>query len=241
MVSFIGGILLLFLLLNAIKAFGRMSPTFVARWAKRGGWFLIVASLAYLAFAGRMGVMRMLGLGNLLRGAGPDPLGDDFFASGGGASRKGKSTVARSPWIEMHLDYETGVMRGFALAGPFAGRDLASMSKDECLRLLNLCRAQDPEGGRLLETYLDRRFTAWRQADQGEGQARGNGGGGRASGALTRDEAYEVLGLTKGASADEIVRAHRSLMKKLHPDHGGSTALAARVNQAKDVLLDRHG
>jgi hypothetical protein len=240
MVSFIGGLLLLFLLLNAIKAFGRMSPAFVARWAKRGGWFLMMASLAYLAFAGRTGLMRLLGLGNLFRGIGPDPLGEDFFAARGGG-RKSKSSVARSPWIEMHLDHESGVLRGYALAGPFAGRDLATLSRDECLRLLGLCRAQDPEGVRLLETYLDRRFTGWRQADEGQGQARGSGGGGRASGALTRDEAYEILGLAKGSSAEEIVRAHRSLMKKLHPDHGGSTALAARVNQAKDVLLDRHG
>ena len=51
----------------------------------------------------------------------------------------------------------------------------------------------------------------------------------------------DVTSLAKGAGAEEIVRAHRSLMKKLHPDHGGSTALAARVNQAKDVLLGRHG
>ena len=56
-------------------------------------------------------------------------------------------------------------------------------------------------------------------------------------GSLTRDQAYEILGLAKGASREDVVAAHRGLMKKLHPDHGGSTALAARVNQAKDVLL----
>ena len=85
----------------------------------------------------------------------------------------------------------------------------------------------------LLEAYLDRRFTAWRQAQQGDGDARP----GNWDGPLTRDEAYEILGLAKGASREEVVAAHRALMKKLHPDHGGSTALAARVNQAKDVLL----
>ncbi len=58
---------------------------------------------------------------------------------------------------------------------------------------------------------------------------------------MTRREAYETLGLPEGASAEEIIRAHRALMKKLHPDHGGSTGLAARVNQAKDVLMQRHG
>jgi len=57
---------------------------------------------------------------------------------------------------------------------------------------------------------------------------------------MTEKEAYEVLGLAPGASAEDIRRAHRTLMKRLHPDQGGTTWLAARVNQAKDILLARH-
>jgi hypothetical protein len=55
--------------------------------------------------------------------------------------------------------------------------------------------------------------------------------------AMTEDEAYEVLGLDARAGPEEIRRAHRTLMKKVHPDQGGSDWLASRINQARDILM----
>jgi len=129
-------------------------------------------------------------------------------------------------------------MNGTVLAGAFAGRALTDLNEDALRRLYEECRASDPDGLRLLEAYLDRRFAGWRE--DAEAHADAGPRGSPQAGAMTEEEAYQILGLQPGADPDEIRRAHRTLMMKLHPDQGGTTYLAARINEAKDVLLRRH-
>jgi hypothetical protein len=135
----------------------------------------------------------------------------------------------------MMLDHDSGALSGKIIAGPDAGRSLDDF---DLPTLAAMMPRFDAESCALLEGYLDRRFPAWRQHAQGDAAA----GERRAasSGKMTDEEAYQILGLQAGASRDDIGRAHRALMKKLHPDQGGSTYLAARVNEAKDTLLRTH-
>ena len=149
----------------------------------------------------------------------------------------GKNSDIETPYLRMTLEHDSGVLRGTVLLGKFEGRNLEELSLDELVALLHECRVNDPQSASILETYLDRVHGGeWRD---GANNAGGSGGGGGAanSNAMSRDEAYEVLGLQPGASDDEIRDAHRKLLMANHPDKGGSTYLAAQINQAKDVLL----
>lgn len=173
-----------------------------------------------------------------------------FFRNMQGPS-PGRSSDVETPYLRMKLDHDTGVLDGVILQGRFEGRRLGEMSEAEVLELLRECRVNDEGSASILETYLDRVFgTGWRSGDAGgagAGQGSGSSGsrwgrrGGRASagGEMSRDEAYEILGLRPGASDEQVKAAHRELMQKMHPDRGGSNYLASKLNQAKDVLLRR--
>jgi len=237
--NFIIGLILLFLLLTAIKQFARMDTAAAARLVRHGGGVIGMIGALLLLLRGRIGLAAAVaGMVASFAGWRTTGVGGSPFRNAGLGARPGRASSARSAMIEMRLDLDTGAMTGSVLAGAYAGRALESMSRPELLGLLRELGRDDPDGLSLLEAYLDRRFAGWREADEGQGQGRGRGD---ANGAMSREEALQVLGLAEGANAGDIIRAHRALMKKFHPDHGGSTTLAARVNQAKDVLMQRQG
>ena len=138
--------------------------------------------------------------------------------------------------LRMTLDHDSGEVAGSVRRGRFEGRDLQDLSFRELLDLYVECQSEDEQSMNLLETFLDRVHGAdWRErADAEFGGAAGDGSG---KSAMTTDEAYEVLGLDTGASEDDVKEAHHRLMMKMHPDQGGSTYLASKINQAKDLLL----
>ena len=152
----------------------------------------------------------------------------------------GQTSTVTTAFLRMSLDHDTGSMSGTVLRGQFAGLRVEELGVGDLLALLRECRAEDEEGTRLLEAYLDRLHPDWRdELAGGRGSDAGAKGGGRrpTSGDVSVEEAYAILGVKPGATANEIKEAHRRLMVKLHPDHGGSDYLATKINRARDVLL----
>jgi hypothetical protein len=228
------GIAVLAVFFAVAKAYVGADPRKLIQVIRVAGGIVALGIAVLFAFRGQFGMAIAFGLAGLsLLGAlpfGPAGLFQRTQKSSGQVSRV--STAA----IEMELEHDSGVMRGRILTGQHEGAMLDAL---DIKTLVGLLAGLDEESRALLMAYLDRRHPTWRddmQADTAAGHVDASWG----SGKMTDEEAYQILGVPPGASADEIGHAHRALMKKLHPDQGGSTYLAARVNQAKDVLLRRH-
>lgn len=210
----------------------KIDPKVGARVLKASGGVLAVGFAAFLGMRGEIGVALPLGAFGL------GLLGWLPFGASGFTRRTRKSagqvSQVRTAFLEMALDHDSGAMTGRVLAGRYRGAALEAL---DLKALLALLAEVDDESRALLVPYLDRRHPGWGENAQGDAAT------GRVmpgDGKMTQQEAYQILGLETGASADAIGRAHRTLMKKFHPDQGGSTYLAARINEAKEVLLRQH-
>ncbi len=250
-----GRLLLLVLLIAALVWFlkwFRQTPTVqVSRRLRQGAFWGLLGLLVALALTGRLNplfaalaaaipvamrginlllmlpairqTLRSLGLGGLAGGT----------AQAGAPGPAGQSSSIRTRFLEMTLDHASGDMDGRVLEGEFQGQRLSELAQDALLRLLESCRREDVQSATLLEAYLDRtQGEEWRQAASGGPKSPASGG------PMNQEEALAVLGLAPGADAVAIRDAHRRLMQRLHPDRGGSDYLAAKINEAKRVLLD---
>jgi len=230
----LGGFAVLSGFLMLVYLFVNADPARLARGLKVTGIVIAVLAVATLAISGRLAALLMplaMLMPLLIR---VRSVLDRYRPPSGGQT----STVA-TPFLRMTLDHDTGSMSGTILRSRFSGMRVEELSSADLLALLRECRAEDEEGARLLEAYLDRVHPDWRDELAGE-RASGSTGGSSArstSGDMTVEEAYAILGLSPGADAEAIKEAHRRLMVKLHPDHGGSDYLATKINRARDVLL----
>ena len=230
----LGGLFFLVVLIALGYLFVNTDPKTLARAVRIIGATIAVLIGLLFAFRGQLGMTAAaLALAYAVATGGRlSPFGRFRTPSGGHTSR------VRSAALEMELDHDSGAMRGRILAGRFEGQNLDDL--DEAgLQQFAAEISNDDESLALLETYLDRRFPGWREhvdPDDRPGQGRAP-----QSGTMTDEEAYQILGVAPGASESDIVAAHRRLMGRVHPDRGGSTFLAAKINEAKDRLLGKHG
>lgn len=232
MITLLGGAIFVALLLYILKQFAKADPKRLAQVAKRAGGGALLLIAGFLAVRGHIETALPLGIFGL------SLLGWGFggwLPGAKGRKTAGRGSSVKTAFLDMVLDHDSGRLSGTVTNGTYAGRQLDAID----LPSLALFAGEvDAESRRLLEAYLDRRAPGWRENAQGDAGRRGAGAPAR--GPMTEQEAYEILGLQPGAGPDDIGKAHRSLMKKLHPDQGGSNYLAARVNEAKDILMRGH-
>jgi len=235
----IGGILILLVLVLAGSAFVNTDPKQLARFFR---WFAV--SLAALG----AGAILILLIASERLGPALALVGflAPVFLRGKSVWRRwqsatgpsaGSASEIETDFLRMRLDHDTGGMTGTVRRGPHAGRRLDELAEAELIELWRDCRIHDEPSARLMESYLDRLRPDWRETAGAAPGARTEGRARGPSDVMSREEALAILGLQPGADAAAIKKSHRDLMMKLHPDQGGSTYLAAKLNRAKEVLL----
>jgi len=230
------GAVALIAILFLIRGFIGANPKALVKALRYAGAITLGLGAAFLVYTDRVGAAVFVasaawGLftrGHVWPGGWPN-----YNIGGRSKSAPGQSTSVRTAWFEMELDHDSGDMRGTVIKGAHAGQRLDQIGRGDLVALYREVRADEPESARLLESYLDRTYGAdWRPADQTEQPTSE-----RATSGMSRAEALKVLGLQEGASEEDVRASHRRLMLQNHPDRGGTDYIAAKINEAKDVLL----
>ncbi|MDC0173196.1 DnaJ domain-containing protein [Gammaproteobacteria bacterium] len=191
-------------------------------------WLVLTASLI-LVVSGRMHWVGA-GLAALL------PLGKSLLAFGFRAVPilrllgRFKTTPSqfKTKSLNVTINFSNSQMDGEVLIGELAGKNLSELTDDQLENLAVQFKDIDRESYALLYAYRIRRGSAGKQSEGGFSHD--------SFASLSESEAYEILGLDQTASKEDVIKAHKRLVQRLHPDRGGSDYLAAKINAAKDRL-----
>ena len=160
------------------------------------------------------------------------PMWQLFKGSSASAKQRsdGQTSTIRTQYFLMELDHDTGNMDGSVLIGSFSQHRLSDLSLKELLNILNECQ-DEADSAQVLVAYLDRNYPEW--GDYSKMDSYENLG---SDTQMDQRLALEILGLQEPITQADVIKAHRQLMQKLHPDRGGSDYLAKKINLAKDFL-----
>lgn len=156
--------------------------------------------------------------------------------------QQNRQSSMHSRFVNLQIDMLSGALKGEVLEGEFAGQQLQVMSVEQLVQLLEYCQQHDAQSASLLMAYLDREHSGWRQEKAGsyeQARSESAGSGMDSETIMSQEQAREILGVPEDAGKKQIIKAHKRLMQKLHPDRGGSDYLARQINRARDTLLKK--
>ncbi len=150
-----------------------------------------------------------------------------------GQSELFKNAVFKTEFLHLQLNIKTGQISGTIVSGPHQGSSLESLTSEELKTLEKHYKNLDKTSYYLIRVIRQRGGHQYKESDQHQK----NQSSGLFQANPSTNEAQQILGLSNNPDKQQIIKAHRSLIQKLHPDRGGNDYLASRVNLAKDVLL----
>ena len=195
---------------------------------RTGFWFVLGISIILVA-TGRMhwlgaGLAALVPIGKTLLGFSMRALPLIRLLS----RFKTRPSEFRTQFLLVEINFASKQMDGEVLQGEHTGKHLSELTTEQLQALATSLRSADPESFVLLQAYM-LRTGGKQQSNEDYGE--------RSFSEFSNDEAYKILGLEGNASQEEVVKAHKRLMQRLHPDRGGSDYLAAKINTAKDQLI----
>jgi len=220
-----GGVILVLLLHWALKTLANSSPQ---SFRNAGIIFFVAVGLGIILLLVRFGQLHLASIVGAVMFLAPLFRKVRLFL---GLARAFRPPVIETPNLRMRFDLMRRTAEGTVLSGQHEGKTLSELTQEQVIGLYQQWCQSDPDAAKLTQLWLDMRVGKdWRTQTQQEPPS-------PTQSPMEEKEARQVLGVEEDADEEAIRKAYKRLMQLNHPDKGGSSYLASKINQAKDTLL----